>query len=122
MPARLVPVPRPARLLAAALLLAAAQPMAALGEEAPTGSALALQMGCYNCHGKHPRHGAPTMAQLAEHAAKYRGRSGAAAEEARELIRGEPFRRIVAHEQLSPETAGKLMQWIIDGAKPAGSP
>ena len=119
----LVTGPRPARLLAAALLLlAAGQPTMALGEEALTGSALALQMGCYNCHGKHPRHDAPTLARLAEHAAKHRGQDGAAAREARELIRGEPFRRIVAHEQLSPETAEKLMQWIIDGAKPAGSP
>ena len=36
---------------------------------------------------------------------QHRGRSGAAAKEAEELRRGEPFRRIVAHEQLSPATA-----------------
>jgi cytochrome c551/c552 len=104
------------------LLLAAFPSSPALADEELSGSALALQMGCYNCHGKHPRHDAPTMAQLAEHAAKHRGESGAAAKEAQELRRGEPFRRIVAHEQLSAETAEKLMQWIIDGAKPTGNP
>jgi len=113
---------RPVLLLALVLLLAAGRPAPALAEEALGGSALALQMGCYNCHGKHPRHGAPTMARMAEEFAKYRGKSGEAAELGKHLIRGEPFRRIVAHEQMSRETAEALMQWIIDGARPAGSP
>lgn len=117
------PTARPALALCASLLLVAAgQSSPALAEDALSGSALALHMGCYNCHGKHPRHGAPTMVQLADKAAKHRGRSGAAAKEAEELRRGEPFRRIVAHEQLSPATAEILMQWIIDGARPTGNP
>jgi cytochrome c551/c552 len=112
----------PLRLLAGALLLTAgglAGP--AFAEDAPTGGALALHMGCYNCHRTPARHDAPSFEQLAARYEKLRGKTDAADKEGEHLRRGEPFRRIVAHEQLSPDTATKLMQWIIDGAKPSAS-
>lgn len=114
--------PQPLRRLAAALLFAAGgQAAPALAESELTGAALALHMGCYNCHRTPARHDAPTFERMAAHYEKLRGQEGAAAKEAEHLRRGEPFRRIVAHEQLSPETATKLMQWLIDGAKPASA-
>ena len=93
----------------------------ALAESELTGSALALHMGCYNCHRTPARHDAPTFERLAARYEKLRGQADAADKEGEHLRRGEPLRRIVAHEQLSPDTATKLMQWIIDGAKPPAS-
>ena len=110
------------RLLAGGLLaLGGSHAAPVLAESELTGSALALHMGCHNCHRTPARHDAPTFERLAAHYEKLRGQADAADKEGAHLRRGEPFRRIVAHEQLSPDTATKLMQWIIDGAKPAGS-
>lgn len=94
-------------------------PTPALAENLPEGAALAVEMGCYNCHRSGSRHAdAPTFEHLARELAKHRGDAQAAARLGDELRKGEPFHaRIVAHEQLSPETAAKLMQWLVDGAR-----
>jgi len=90
----------------------------ALAEDLPTGAALAVEMGCYNCHGKAARHDAPSFAELAREFAKHQGDAAAAGKLGAELREGEPFHaRIVAHEQLSEDSAAKLMQWLIDGAR-----
>jgi len=91
----------------------------ALAEDLPEGAALAVEMGCYNCHRAGSRHAdAPTFEHLARELAKHRGDAQAAARLGDELRKGEPFHpRVVAHEQLSPETAAKLMQWLVDGAR-----
>ena len=34
-----------------------------------------------------------------------------------ELLQGEGFRHIPAHEHLSPETARKLVHWLFEGGK-----
>lgn len=79
-------------------------------------SSLAVEMGCYNCHGAYPRAEAPNFERLA---AKYAKRKGDAAAEQRavdKLRQGEPLERIPAHERLSPATARVLMHWLFEGA------
>ena len=120
--ARRTRCPLALQMLAAGLLaLGGSHAAPALAESELTGAALALHMGCYNCHRTPARHDAPSFEQLAARYEKLRGKTDAADKEGEHLRRGEPFRRIVAHEQLSPDTATKLMQWIIDGAKPSAS-
>ncbi|MBP8873873.1 MAG: hypothetical protein KBG55_06175, partial [Polaromonas sp.] len=38
-------------------------------------SSIALDKGCYNCHGNPPRKNTPSFGQLAETLAKYRGQT-----------------------------------------------
>lgn len=80
-------------------------------------STLALDKGCYSCHGDPPRRGAPTMAQLATDYARYRGRPEAARQLADKLRAGGLFGHIAAHERLDTEECEVLMRWIIEGAR-----
>ncbi|TXL64148.1 hypothetical protein [Zeimonas arvi] len=116
-PARARRVALPA--LTACLLGLGLAPIPVPAEDLPAGAALAVEMGCHNCHRPGSRHAdAPTFEHLARELAKHRGDPQAAARLGVELRKGEPFHpRVVAHEQLSPETAAKLMQWLVDGAK-----
>jgi cytochrome c len=92
------------------ILLAAALP-------AQASSQLALDKGCYSCHGEPPRRNAPSMAQLAADYARYRSQADAPRQLADKLRAGGLFAHIAAHERLSPEDCETLMRWIIDGAK-----
>jgi cytochrome c len=92
------------------LLLVAALPVQA-------SSQLALDKGCYSCHGEPPRRNTPSMAQLAADYARYRGQADAPRQLADKLRAGGLFAHIAAHERLSPEDCETLMRWIIDGAK-----
>jgi cytochrome c551/c552 len=97
-----------------AALLAAllAVPMAS-----QAGSALAVDMGCYNCHGAYRRGEAPAFEQLA---AKFAGLKGDAASEQKQMDKwrqGEWLEHIDAHERISPETARALFHWLVEGAK-----
>lgn len=78
---------------------------------------LALDRGCYSCHGEPPRRNVPSMAQLAADYARYRGQADAPRELADKLRAGGLFAHIAAHERLSPEDCETLMRWIIEGAK-----
>ena len=80
-------------------------------------SQLALDKGCYSCHGEPPRRSAPSMAQLATDYARYRGQADAPRRLADKLREGGLFAHIAAHERLSPEECETLMRWIIEGAK-----
>jgi cytochrome c len=80
-------------------------------------SSLALDKGCYNCHGNPPRKNTPSFDQLAETLAKYRGQTKVIADLAEKLHKEHVFGGIKAHEQLSPEQALLLVTWITDGAK-----
>lgn len=80
-------------------------------------SQLALDKGCYSCHGEPPRRSAPSMAQLATDYARYRGQADAPRRLADKLREGGLFAHIAAHERISPEECEALMRWIIDGAK-----
>lgn len=80
-------------------------------------SQLALDKGCYSCHGEPPRRSAPGMTQLATDYARYRGQADAPRKLADKLREGGLFAHIAAHERLSQEECETLMRWIIDGAK-----
>ncbi len=84
---------------------------------AQASSQLALDKGCYSCHGEPPRRNAPGMAQLATDYARYRGQADAPRRLADKLREGGLFAHIAAHERLSPEECEALMRWIIEGAK-----
>lgn len=78
---------------------------------------LALDKGCYNCHGRSAGRNAPSLAQLAADYARYRGQPQAAARLAEKLRQGSLLGHIAAHERLSADEAQRLMQWLIDGAR-----
>ncbi|MBX9960317.1 MAG: hypothetical protein K2Y15_09295 [Burkholderiaceae bacterium] len=78
---------------------------------------LALDKGCYSCHGEPPRRNVPSVAQLAADYARYRGQADAPRQLADKLRAGGLFAHIAAHERLSPEDCETLMRWIIEGAK-----
>lgn len=78
---------------------------------------LALDKGCFNCHGEPPRRNAPSLAQLAADYARYRGQADAPGKLTDKLRKGGLFGHIAAHERLSREECETLMRWIIDGAR-----
>ena len=84
---------------------------------AQSASALALDKGCYSCHGSSPRKNAPTFDQLAKDFAKYQGQTAAATELAEKLCEKHMFGGVKAHEQLTQENADIFVRWIIEGAK-----
>ncbi len=84
---------------------------------AQSASALALDKGCYSCHGSSPRKNAPTFDQLAKDYAKYQGQTATEVTLAEKLHEKHVFGGIKAHEELTPENALQLVRWIIDGAK-----
>lgn len=100
----------PGLLLAAGLVLGPAMPAQASAQ-------LALEKGCYGCHGDPPRRNAPSFAQLAADYARYRGQADAARKLADKLREGGLFGHIAAHERISQAECETLMRWIIDGAK-----
>jgi cytochrome c len=100
------------------MLLGAALAGAPAAAQADAGAgALAMDLGCYNCHGSPPRKGVPGFEELAADLAKHRGDPEAAARLGEQLRKGDFFHRVVAHRQLSADSAARLMQWLIDGAK-----
>lgn len=84
---------------------------------AQASSQLALEKGCYSCHGEPPRRGIPSMAELAADYARYRGQADAPRRLAAKLGAGTLFGHIAAHERLSSQECEALMRWIIGGAK-----
>jgi cytochrome c551/c552 len=78
---------------------------------------LAADMGCYNCHGSPALKNAPSMARLAEHAAKARGDDEALKKRAEKLRATSALHPIAVHERLSPEAAELLVRWLSEGAK-----
>lgn len=92
-------------------------PLLAAAAPAQASSQLALDRGCYSCHGEPPRHNAPGIAQLAADYARYRGQPDAPRQLAEKLRAGSLFEHVAAHERLSPADCETLMRWLIDGAK-----
>ncbi len=80
-------------------------------------SQLALDKGCYKCHGNPPKKNTPTFAELATRYAKHRGNAGAESNLVEKLRRGSFLGHIDAHERLSQEDAQRLVRWIIDGTR-----
>lgn len=98
------------RLLLVLGLTIACQPVSANAQ-------LALEKGCYGCHGEPPRRNAPTFVRLAADYARYRGQQAAPRTLADKLREGSLFGHIAAHERISPYECEMLMRWIIDGAR-----
>jgi cytochrome c len=78
---------------------------------------LALDKGCFACHGEPPRKNAPTFDQLAKDFARYRGQTEQELKLADKLREGHIFGGIQAHENLSADNARALVRWIIEGAR-----
>ena len=94
------------------LLLAMAWPMAAQAN-----AQLAIDMGCYSCHGANLRDEAPSIERLAERLARYKGDPSAQQKFVEKFSAGEMFGHIASHERLSPASAKALVQWLAEGAK-----
>lgn len=84
---------------------------------ASASSQLALDKGCYTCHGNPPRKNAPTFAELASRYAKHRGNASAENALVEKLRQGIFLGHIDAHERLSQEDAQRLVRWIIEGGR-----
>lgn len=80
-------------------------------------SQLALDKGCYKCHGNPPKKKAPTFAELASRYARHRNNAGAESALVEKLRQGTFFGHIDAHERLSQEDAQRLIRWIIEGGR-----
>ena len=78
---------------------------------------LALEQGCFSCHGNPPRGKAPTFPELANKHARYQSEPGAEAKLADKLRKAPLFGGIDAHQRLSQEDAKVLLRWIIQGAR-----
>jgi len=113
----MAPQTRPARSLRLAGWMAwSLVAPALLATPAHASSQLALDKGCYTCHGNPPRKNAPTFAQLAARYAKHRSHTSAENVLVEKLRQGSFLGHIDAHERLSQEDAQRLVRWIIDGA------
>lgn len=99
------------RLVTTVMCLYSAGPTLALASEQ-----LALEQGCFVCHGQPARKNAPSFAQLANSYAPYQGKPEMAQALADKLRRPPLFGGISAHEHLSEASALALIQWLIDGA------
>ena len=91
--------------------------LATLVPPAQANSQLALDKGCYSCHGEPARRGAPGFPELADRYARYRGQAEAPQRLADQLRAGSLFGHIAAHERVSDEECVALMRWIIEGAR-----
>ena len=100
--------------LAAAVLLGAT---AALPLASQAGSALAVEMGCYNCHGQPLRADAPSFERLAARFEKRRGDAAAERHVVDEIRSAGAAQGIQLHERVSTESARQLVHWLFEGAK-----
>lgn len=99
----------PAAVLAVAWLSA--------GTAAQASERMAADYGCFNCHGAHPRGEAPTLAQLADKMAKYKGDDAGLAQKVAKYRTGEALEHVDAHERLSVDAATTLLHWLANGAQ-----
>lgn len=103
----------PARALVGGLALVLALVIAG---PASADASLALDKGCFNCHGNPPRRGAPTFDRLVAECVAHRGDDAAIRRLAERLRSGSIFGHVDAHERLSAAEAERLMRWIVEGA------
>ena|ERR1035437_6802820 len=94
------------------LLLALAWPFAASAS-----TQLAIDHGCYSCHGANLRDEAPNFKRLAEKLARYKGDLTAQQQFVDKFLAGEMFGHIDAHERLSAESARALVGWLAEGGR-----
>ncbi|MEI8169300.1 MAG: c-type cytochrome [Rhodoferax sp.] len=97
---------------ASTLLMAMVWPLTAQAS-----SQLALDKGCYSCHGANQRGEAPSFERLASKLAKYKGDQAGEQNFVSEFQAGEMLNHIPVHERLSPASAKTLVHWLMEGAK-----
>ena len=85
--------------------------------QAQAGAQLAMEKGCFNCHGNPPRKNAPPFTALAQDYARYQGQPDREIKLANHLRQARVFGGIEARERLSDDSARLLVRWIIQGAK-----
>lgn len=78
---------------------------------------LAVDKGCYNCHGANLRGDAPSIDQLSVKLAKLKGDAAAEQRFVDKFRAGEMFEHVDTHERLSQESAKALIHWLVEGAK-----
>jgi cytochrome c len=88
-----------------------------LAQSALANPQMAVEMGCYNCHGAQLRADAPSFERLSEKFSKHKGDLAEERRHAEKLREGEFLQHFTAHQQLSPESAQKLVHWLAEGAK-----
>jgi cytochrome c len=92
--------------------------LATLGSWAANAStALAIDHGCYSCHGAYLRDEAPKFERLSSRLSRYKGDPTAEQKFVENFRAGEMFGHIAAHERLSPESAKALVHWLLEGAR-----
>lgn len=99
------------RIVSCAALVA----IASCSVSAHANAQLALDKGCYSCHGTPPKKGVPTFGQIAADYARYRDTPSAEIQLAEKLRQGHLFGGVQAHQRLSEETARALVRWLISG-------
>lgn len=98
--------------LAGTLLVATGWPLTA--QSSPQ---LAIDKGCYNCHGSYLRGDAPSIERLSIKLSKYKGDQVAEQKFVAKYLTGEMFQHIDAHERLTTESAKVLIHWLVESAK-----
>jgi cytochrome c551/c552 len=91
--------------------------MLVLAGNAHASAQLALDQGCYSCHGANQRGDAPSFERLSGKLAKFKGDVQAQAQFVTKYRAGEPLEHVDAHERLSMEAATALVHWLAEGAK-----
>jgi len=79
---------------------------------------LAVEKGCYNCHGPYLRGDAPSFEKLSSRLSKLKGDQAAEQKFVDKYLAGEMFQHIDVHERLSRESAKTLIHWLVEGARP----
>lgn len=82
-----------------------------------TNSQLAVDKGCYACHGAYPRGDAPTFDQLSRRLGRLKGDAGREKDFVDAYSKGKMFEHVDAHERISHESASLLIHWLVEDAK-----
>ena len=96
----------------ATFLMTVALPLAARAS-----SSLAVDQGCYSCHGANLRGDAPGFERLAAKLAKFKNDPAAEQKFVEKYRTGEMLEHIDAHERVSPESAKALIHWLVQGGQ-----
>jgi cytochrome c len=84
---------------------------------AQASTALALDKGCYACHGAHRRGDAPPFDRLASKLERLKGDATAEKNFIEKYSKGKIFERVDAHQRISAESAARLIHWLVEGGK-----
>ncbi len=78
---------------------------------------LAVDKGCYGCHGAYQRGDAPSIERLSKRLSGLKGDDAAQQKFVVQYQAGELLQHIGPHERLTPESAKTLIHWLAEGAK-----